>query len=65
MDQTGCSDCIDCREVRVIAPIANPQPWIAVPDDRHKTLHIRCMHRGRWVPSEPSGIVPRSQLRRS
>jgi hypothetical protein len=34
VDETGCSDCTDSREVRVIAPIAYPEPRIPVPSDR-------------------------------
>jgi hypothetical protein len=35
MDQTGCSDLTDSREVQVIAPIAYPEPWISVASERH------------------------------
>jgi hypothetical protein len=33
-DETGCSDHIDSREVRLIAPINDPDPSVLVPYDR-------------------------------
>jgi hypothetical protein len=35
MDETGCSDQSDSRELRVIAPIAYRDPSVRVPYDRH------------------------------
>jgi hypothetical protein len=35
VDETGCSDCSDKREVRVVAPIDYPEPSVPVPYDRH------------------------------
>jgi hypothetical protein len=45
MDETGCSDYTDSREVRVIAPIAYSEPWIAVPSDRHskRSAFVACI----------------------
>jgi hypothetical protein len=45
MDETECSDHIDSREVRVIAPIDYPDPSVPVPHDRHSkhSTFIACI----------------------
>jgi hypothetical protein len=51
MDETGCSDSTDSREVRVIAPIGYPEPWIAVPSrGTQNTSHS--LHASRPMGSE-------------
>jgi hypothetical protein len=60
MDETGCSDSTDSREVRVIAPIGYPQPWIAVPFDRHskRSTFVACIAADGYR-MKPFVIVPR------
>jgi hypothetical protein len=60
MDETGCSDYTDSREVRVIAPIGDPEPWIAVPSDRHskRSTFVACIAADGFR-MKPFVIVPR------
>jgi hypothetical protein len=60
MDETDCSDYIDSREVRVIAPIAYPEAWIAVPYDRHSkgSTFVACIAAD-GARMNPFVIVPR------
>jgi hypothetical protein len=45
MDENGSSDDTDSREVRVLARIAYPEPWIAVPSERHskRSTFVACI----------------------
>jgi hypothetical protein len=38
MDEAGCSDHSDSREVGVIAPIEYPKPWVPIPYERHSAF---------------------------
>jgi hypothetical protein len=60
MDEIGCSDHTDSREVRVIAPIDYPDPWVPVPSDRHSnhSTFVACIAADGFQ-MKPFAIVPR------
>ena len=61
MDETGCSDDSDAREVRVIAPAAYPDESIPVPYDRHskRSTFVACIAADGFR-MKPFVIVPRA-----